>query len=47
MKDQPTIKGRRINSAPSWPERHYKYAGDEPFIPKPVKEVDDDAADGS
>lgn len=36
MRDQPTIRGQRINSAPSYQERYYRYNGDEPFAP-PVK----------
>jgi len=33
MRDQPTIRGQRINSAPSYQERYYRYNGDEPFTP--------------
>lgn len=42
MKENPTIRGHRINSAPSYPERPYIYAGDEPFTPKPKKEGESD-----
>lgn len=40
MKDLPTIKGRRINSAPSFPERRYVYNGSDRFVPPTPRDPD-------
>ena len=41
MKEQPTIKARRIGIVELPPERPYIYNGTEPFVPKPKKDKED------
>jgi len=41
MNERPTVRGQRIGSGPSFPERRYVYRGEQPFLPD--ASVDPDA----